>query len=619
LLKIGDPFWKTARDMLRFKRHLVVALLGAVISSVCFGSGLGMILPTLELLLGQKQSLGHLIERYLLQPSMPAAVQHFGAWAVERVPSDPYVAFLIVMATIGILTVIGSVGRYIHELLTLTVVARGAMSWRAKLFHRLIRVRMDEVMRRSTADHTSRIVGDTIRLAKGHNALMSKGVAKLFNGAAAMTVAIWLDWRLTLIASIGAPIIAILLRNFGKTIRRASKRLMRQAGRMVAKLTESLTNIRVVKVHHGEGYERRRFAQINRSLFDEEMQLRQARALTGPVIETLGLFGVMAVAGIAAWYIFRRNVPPEQFMTVMVALTAAASSLKPLSEINNDFNEASAAAARILEVMDIPVEPRPSESTRSHATLPRHKQSVRFENVSFTYPGQHRPAVNGVSLDVKFGQTIAIVGSNGSGKTSLLSLLPRLFDPSRGRILIDGVDVSTVSLKSLREQTAIVTQQNILFEGTIAENIAYARQYVPTQQILAASKAAYVDEFVAELPRGYSTKLGEGGEGLSGGQKQRICIARAVLRNPAILILDEATSQIDAESEAKITRALQTIRHGRTTFIIAHRLSTVIDSDLIVVMSDGTIIDQGKHADLLKRCDIYRALTQTQLQPIVPA
>ena len=235
------------------------------------------------------------------------------------------------------------------------------------------------------------------------------------------------------------------------------------------------------------------------------------------------------------------------------------------------------------------------------------------ERVSFHYPGKARAAVDGVDLHVNFGQTVAIVGSNGSGKTTLLSLLVRLFSPTSGRVLIDGTDIAGVDLRNLRSQIAVVTQQTILFEGTIADNIAYGRRHVPMEKIIAASKAAYADEFIRNIPLGYLAKLGEDGTGLSGGQKQRIAIARAILRDPAILILDEATSQIDADSEAKINLAVRELHRGRTIFIIAHRLSTVIDADLIVVMADGKIEDQGTHTELLTRCRTYQLLTQTQL------
>lgn len=601
--------------MLGYKRQLGLAIIVAVLTAVCYGGGIGLILPTLQLLLGQQQPLHDLIERNLTQADQPVIIQELGRWLAGQVPTEPYAAFLLVMAVLAVMTVVGSFGRYLHEVLALTVVARCLLVWRKRIFARLIGARMDQVLLRGNADHISRITADVTVLGRGLQAVLGGALAKLLNGSVALAVALWLDWKLALIALVGLPVIAILLRRFGRKIRRASRRMLRQRGHMIGLLTESLGGIRVVKVHHAEGYERRRFGRINRSLFNEDMKMRRVRAMSSPVVETLGLFGVMAVAAIAAWYIFRQHVPPEQFMTVLAALAAAGASLKPLSKLNNQLQEANAAAGRMLEVMQIPIEPTGRGGTESAQPLAKHQRDIVFDHVSLTYPKQHHPAVNDVTLRVPYGQTLAMVGPNGSGKTTLLSLLPRLLDPCKGRVLVDGIDIATISLRSLRRQIAVVTQQTVLFEGTIAQNIAYGRLHEPMDKIIAAARAAYAHEFITDLPDGYQTMLGEGGEGLSGGQRQRLCIARAILRDPAILVLDEATSQIDADSETKINQALNVFRHGRTTFVIAHRLSTVVDADQIAVMDRGRLIDLGAHAQLLERCASYRSLAQSQLQP----
>ena len=268
----------------------------------------------------------------------------------------------------------------------------------------------------------------------------------------------------------------------------------------------------------------------------------------------------------------------------------------------------------MFELLAMPVEPMGKHRPQKTMPLPRHCQTVTLENLSFRYDDESQPVIDDVCLEIPFGQTVAIVGANGSGKTTLLNFIPRLLTPHSGRVLIDGIDIKTVRLRPLREQIAVVTQQSILFEGSIADNIAYGRHHATEEMIIDAAKTAHADEFIRALPEGYKTMLGEHGEGLSGGQRQRVCIARAILRNPAILILDEATSQIDADSEAKINQALRDIRRGRTVFVVAHRLSTVIDVDQIVVLDRGRVIDQGKHTELLERCHLYQTLAQTQLQ-----
>jgi ABC-type multidrug transport system fused ATPase/permease subunit len=248
--------------------------------------------------------------------------------------------------------------------------------------------------------------------------------------------------------------------------------------------------------------------------------------------------------------------------------------------------------------------------------LPRHHTAIRFDNLTYSYPGAKAPALDGVTLDVNFGEMVAIVGGNGSGKSTLVTTLARLIKPSCGKVLIDGKDIFEHDLRSVREQMAMVTQKTRLFKGTIAENIAYGRSWATPQDIAAAAKAATADLFIDEMPEGYDTPIGEGGEGVSGGQAQRLCIARAVLRDPAILILDEATSQVDTTSETLIAEAMEQITQGRTTLVIAHRMSTITHADRIVVMDAGKIVGNGKHDELLKTCPQYQALATGQLATI---
>ena len=601
------PFWKTVPFVLVYKRALAVALVGAGISAACFGAGIGMMLPVFTLLLGQKKSVAEIVRGAVNDPSLPGIIREPLARLADAVPPDPFVAFLVTLGVVGVLTLIGSAGRYLHEVTVLTVCERAAMSLRARLFRRFLHAPLDLALQRGSADATTRTVVDVRTLARGHQAILAKAVGEVLKGVAALALALALDWLLALLALLGAPVIAVLLRKFGKSIRRASKAVLQQNAKVLAAMQESLSGLRTVKTHQAEGYERRRFATLSRSLFRQEMRMRQARALSSPSVETIAIFGVMAVAAIAAWYIFRQNVEPQRFMTVLFALVAAGASLKPLTALHNQLREADAAAARVLEALQLPVE------RHEGVDLPPPRSRILFDDVTYAYPGAAEPALRGVTLEVACGQTVAVVGGNGSGKTTLMSLLPRLIDPASGRVLFDDADLATGSLRSVRRPIAVVSQQSVLFAGTIAENIAYGRRHVPRERIVEAARAAYAHEFIAALPRGYDAALAEGGEGLSGGQRQRLCIARAILRDPAILILDEATSQIDSDSEAKINTALQQFRRGRTTFIIAHRLATVVDADLIVVMDAGRIIARGTHAELLSTCPTYQALVRTQL------
>ena len=610
---MSNPFWKSTRILLQYKRQLTLAMAGALLSAACFGAGLSMLLPMFHLMLAKGETIHSVIREYLVTPDRPVFVQDFGQWLIDLVPADPFWSFVVVMAAIAFFSIVGTTGRFFHQLLTTTVVHHAMMRLRRRIFRRMIHAPMIDVIKHGTADRISRFASDMIQMAMGYYAVLGKSAHSTLHGVAALLFAIAINWQLCALVAIGAPVLVILLRKFGKRMRRAAQAAMKERGRMIGALGESLNGLVVVKVHDAEGYERRRFARLNREVFKQEMKVRFVRSLSSPLVELLAMLGVMGVASVAAWMIFRQGHKPEEFMTALVMLVGAGASLKPVAGLHGELQESTAAAGRVMELLDLPVEPTGLDTPRGMANLPRHQRSIEFENVVFRYGPDLPPAVDGISLSVAHGQTVAIVGHNGSGKTSLLNLLTRLALPQSGRIAIDGQDIQQVRLRSLRKQMAVVSQRTMLFEGTIAQNIAYGRRHEPMEKIIAAAKAGHAHGFIAALPKGYDTMLGEHGVGLSGGQGQRIAIARAVLRDPSILILDEATSQIDAESEAEIARALAEISRGRTTFIIAHRLSTVVNSDLIVVMQAGRIIDQGRHDELLKRCDIYRTLVQTQL------
>jgi subfamily B ATP-binding cassette protein MsbA len=429
-------------------------------------------------------------------------------------------------------------------------------------------------------------------------------------------VALLFNWQLTGIFLIGVPIIGIVLHRFGRTIRRATKRALGQMGKMLAALQEALQALAVVKVHQAEGYERRRFNRINRAVYKQEMKARVARAMSSPVVESIAMIGFMTVALVAAYFAFELGkAKPKDIVFVLGMLGAAGAAFRPLANLNSDLQTSAAAAERLHDALCMEVEPNTRRHPALHTAraLPRHCNSVVFENVSFRFPEAARDALQNVNLTVPHGSVCAVVGSNGAGKSTLLNLVPRLYTPAKGRVLIDGVDIADCSLRSLRRQMAMVTQQTVLFEGTIADNITYGSRTASMDRIIAAARQAHAHEFITELPEGYDSPLGEWGSRLSGGQRQRIAIARAILRDPAILILDEATSQIDSDSEAKIAAALAEFEHGRTTFVIAHRLSTVVGADMIVVMEDGRIAAVGKHEQLLDESPAYRVLCQTQL------
>ncbi|MBB6430588.1 ABC transporter ATP-binding protein [Algisphaera agarilytica] len=608
-------FWLFARQMLRYRKLLVIAMIAALLDTASATAGFAMLMQIIDLLIGNQQGLQEAAREFLQAPD---TIRRLGGdyshWA-DRLPSDGFKSFLYAILFILPLALFGSTMRYTHQALAITVGVRVVTRIRQQAFFNILHLPIETSEDLRSADSLSRLVGDTGQLGKGFNTLMGKAVRDVLMGFAFLLFALYVDWKLTGIFLIGLPIIGVAIKKFGKRIRRATKYTLREYANMIGAVQESIQHPSVVRLHNAEGYERRRFNTINRSLEKQIFRARTAKALSSPVIELISLVGVMGVSLAAAWYVFNGQGNPTDMVKVLVLLGMAGNSVRPLANLNNDLQEAGAAAVRIKEVLDAEPEPNTREyhKAETNPVLPRHHQDIVFESVSYRYPGSEEFAVSHLDLRVVHGQSVAIVGTNGSGKSTLLNLVPRLTNPTQGRVLIDGTDIATVSLRSLRHQISAVTQHSVMFAGTIADNIAYGRRDTPREDIIAAAQASFADEFVNELPDGYDTVLGEGGSGLSGGQRQRLCIARAILRDPAILILDEATSQIDAESEARITAAINEARAGRTTLIIAHRLSTVVDCDNIVVMDDGQIVDQGKHDQLLERCPIYQTLVHNQL------
>ena len=597
---------ETAKPLLRHKAQLAIACVGLLIMTLSFGAGLGLMLPIFNFLLKEQRTLGQVIDDACNGP-----LENFGDRLAGLMPADPFNGFMLVMAGILLLTIVGGIGRLIHTYMVVRTTSRVVQHWRVSLYRKMVRMDMASYWAHGMADGASRIMTDVEQLRNGFQGILVRSAQAVLKVLMALTVAFIINWQLTAVALIGGPIISIVVRKFGKSVRKAAKQTLEAQAEMLERMNESLGDLRVIKMSQSEGAESRKFLRSSQRSFKEQVRQHRVRAVSSLVVEVIAMLGVIAVAGLSAWAIFEDKVPGSQFMTILAALVAAGASFKPLSNLHHDLTASDAAAERLLELNNR-IHPDVEQQQGELPALPRHHQSVRFENLTYTYPGSKSPALTQVDLQVRFGEMVAVVGGNGSGKSTLVSVLARLIKPDSGRVLIDGLDITEHDMRSVRAQMAMVTQKTKLYKGTLAQNIAYGRSWARHQDIVAAAKAATADLFIDEMPDGYKTMIGEGGEGVSGGQAQRLCIARAVLRDPAILILDEATSQVDTTSEALIAKAMERITEGRTTFVIAHRMSTIAHADRIIVMDAGQIVGQGKHDELMQSCPQYQALAKGQ-------
>ena len=606
----NSAFWHFARRMLKRRGLAVGTIVFSVISAGGLASGLVSIGWVLELILGTDPgvNLASIVMKAL--DEHPGVARFIPDALVSWLPTDRLAGVGVILGALLLLTIFGALANFLHQYCSLTLSMVTASEIRLEAFRHALRLPLASVLRRGPAEIVSRVTRDTAELERGFSALSSKALAQVTKGVGAFFAAVWFDWRLTIVAVVVAPLMGIVLRKFGKRILRGSRNTLKAYEDLLRNSNESMQGLRGIKTATAERVARRRFAAANRAVVREDRRVRLARSISAPLVEVMAIVAIMALAFLAAHEILEGRMKFDNFLMALASLGVAGGSLKPLTGLLNDIQAAAAPAERILEIMAIPGE---GVRERELPALPRHRASIEFDGVRFRYEGADRDALRGVDLRIAHGEFIAIVGPNGCGKTTLASLLVRLFDPTEGSVRIDGAEITGVSLSSLRGQIGVVPQEPLLIRATIRDNVTLGMDGVPEERLARALTLAHAEGFVAALPQGANMMLGEGGTGLSGGQRQRLAIARALVRDPSVLILDEATSQIDAESEAQIAAAIDDFRAGRTVIAIAHRLSTVRSADRIVVMEDGAVSDVGTHAELLTRCDLYRRLVQTQL------
>ena len=436
---------QTAKPLLQHKRQLAIASIGLVVMTLTFGAGLGLMLPIFNFLLNEEKTLGELIKENFNGP-----LEGLGDWLYETLPTDPFWGFMLVMGVMIVLSIIGGIGRFMHTYMVMRTISRVIQMWRVTLYRKMIRMEMSTYWLHGMTDGTSRLMGDVEHLRSGFQGILVRSSQASLKVLIALTVAMLINWQLTLIALIGGPVIAVLVRKFGKSVRKATKQNMIARAQIYDRINESMSDLRVIKMHQAEGVESRRFLKASQKAFREQVRQHRVRATSSLVVETVALLGIVAVAGISAWNIFRVGVPGSEFMAVLGALVAAGASFKPLSNLHHDLTSADAASERILELQDQLGETQ-SRDRIDQPKLPRHKQAIKFENLHYTYPNASNEALTGVDLEINFGEMVAVVGGNGSGKSTLVAALARLITPDSGRITIDGQDISGFNVRSVRE------------------------------------------------------------------------------------------------------------------------------------------------------------------------
>ncbi|MCX5860857.1 MAG: lipid A export permease/ATP-binding protein MsbA [Desulfomonile sp.] len=465
---------------------------------------------------------------------------------------------------------------------------------RTQMFCKLQEMSVGFFVRHSTGELLSKMNNDVAMVQGAMTSAITGLVRDSVTVIALLCVVFYRDFTLALIALVVFPLAVYPLLHFGKRLKRYSRRMLVSLEDITERLNETITGIRIVKAFAMEDYETARFEQVNQTLFNAFMRRFKVRALSNPVMETLGGVGVCAIVFYGGYQVINGESTQGTFFSFMAALLMLYEPIKRINEVNITIQEGISAGERIFSLLDTPVEVKDKQGA---TVLENVRQGILFDRICFAYDTE--PVLKDITISIRAGEAVAIVGESGVGKSTILDLLPRFYDVTSGRILIDGIDLRDITQRSLREKIGIVTQQTILFDDTVRNNIAYGRPDLPLERVIRAAKAAHAHDFVMALPNAYDTLIGENGIKLSGGERQRIAIARALLKNPPVLILDEATSNLDSDSEKAVQVALEELMRGRTTLVVAHRLSTIRNVDRIYVMVDGRIAEKGSHDELL--------------------
>lgn len=551
--------------------------------------------------------------------ALGAALAGLYAWLVKPVldgifiNKDETLLFVLPLALFAV-SVLKALSTYGQNYLMSYIGNRVVTDIRQELFQQLMRMPVGYHDVNTSGRLVSRVINDVTLMGNAVAGVLKDISQQGLTFVAMLGVIFYQNWQLAGLSVVVIPVAALTMVRMGRRLRRLATSGQERMGDMASTLQETLAGIRMVKAFGREEAEAERFRASNKAFLNTTLKSNQVWSLGSSHMEVIGVVGIAAIIWYGGYQVIHGSMTVGAFFSFLTAMFMAFSPVRRLSGASNIIQQALAAAERVFEVLDLKTE---DSLDQGRLELPRVSRSLELQGVTFRYEGHGVPALSGVDLVMQAGEMVALVGSSGSGKTTLVSLLPRFYEPASGRILLDGVDIRSYTLRSLRAHIGIVSQDIVLFDDTVHRNIAFGRGDAVHEEIVRAAKLAYAHEFIERMPQGYETVIGEKGVKLSGGERQRLAIARAILRDPPLLILDEATSALDSESEHIVQLALANLMKNRTTVVIAHRLSTVQKADRIVVLERGTIVELGSHEELIRRGGVYKRLHAMQFQDVV--
>ncbi|MBR9988943.1 MAG: ABC transporter ATP-binding protein [Gemmatimonadetes bacterium] len=525
--------------------------------------------------------------------------------------ADPLDAITALCIAIAVVFLLKNVFDYLRQYLVVRLEQSVTRDLRNTVYTHLLELDLRFYNRTRAGQIINRLTSDTDLL----RTLVTKNISTFFTSVLQVIIAIWvlleISWQLTLLALVVMPLTFGIWRRLLAPLRRGDRRVLEMSGEVTSHLQETVSGVRQVKAAAAESFESNRFRNLTESYFGSVVRTERIRALASPLSETMGAIGTVLLLWFGGRMVVQGALTAGAFITFIGISLKLYQPVKWLTKFPSMIQPGLSAADRIFEFLDTPAEMVDSPEARVFDTV---NDAIRFENVSFSYTDD-APVLRDIELTARRGTVTALVGPSGAGKTTLVDLAARFYDPTAGRITVDGIDVREFSVKSLRSKMGVVTQETVLFHDTVRSNIAYALPDAAQEAVERAARAANAHDFIMQMPHGYDTVLGERGTRLSGGQRQRIAIARAILRDPPILIFDEATSALDSESERLVQEAIEHLLEGRTVFVIAHRLSTILKADQIVAMEGGRIVQRGTHDELVAEGGLYRKLYRLQSGP----